>query len=204
MPRPPILKEIDWNNVFSRGVTYSDWLAAAENTEHRDLMQQDAGGIKVIPAIREFLESLPRPVHVVAIAEDWCGDVIRHVPVLERIAEIGSNVHTRYITREAFPEVFVRFLTNGGEAIPKFVFLSEDFVECGNWGPMPAQCRALIARGKACNDVGKARELVSAAYDADEEREVVVKELAECIDVAVSLDPNPRDSLLMASMKKAT
>ena len=70
-----------------------------------------------------------------------------------------------------------RFLTNGGEAIPKFVFLSEDYVECGNWGPMPEECRRLIARGKACGDVPAARKKVALLYEADPERRVVIDEL---------------------------
>ena len=61
-------------------------------------------------------------VNVLVIAEDWCGDVHRHVPALEIIPSHARKVKTRYIMREDHPEVFARFLTNGGEAIPKFVF----------------------------------------------------------------------------------
>ena len=95
----------------------------------------------------------------------------------------------RYISREQHPEVFVRFLTNGGEAIPKFIFLSDAFVECGNWGPMPGLQRELIARGKACGDVGAARKKVAAFYEADSNNRMVVSELVHLIDIAVSLQP---------------
>jgi hypothetical protein len=128
-------------------------------------------------------------VHVVAIAEDWCGDVVRHAPVLQRLAEAGSNLKVRYISREQHPEVFVRFLTNGGEAIPKFIFLSDRFVECGHWGPMPESCRELIARGKACGDVASARRKVSLRYEQDTALREVVAELLHLVDIAASREP---------------
>jgi hypothetical protein len=136
-----------------------------------------------------YLAALPRLVHVVAIAEDWCGDVVRHVPVLQRLAEAGPLLKVRYISREQHPEVFLRFLTNGGEAIPKFIFLSDRFVECGSWGPMPDACRELIARGKACGDVATARKKISARYELDANRREVVTELLHLVDVAVSREP---------------
>jgi hypothetical protein len=83
----------------------------------------------------------------------------------------------------------VRFLTNGGEAIPKFIFLSDRFVECGNWGPMPAADRVLIARGKACGDVGAARKKVALSYQMDVDRRIVVEELVELIHIAVCASP---------------
>jgi len=196
MPRPPMLPTIDWRELFGSGKDYCEWLKAGENPENRDRMEETRRSLAVDGGIESFLEGLRRGVHVVAIAEDWCGDVVRHVPVLQRLAETAGTVEVRYIMREERPDVFGRYLTNGGEAIPKFVFLSEEFVECGNWGPMPDACRELIARGKACGDVGAARKLVSQAYAEDPEQGVVVRELARLIDIAASASPDPRESAL--------
>jgi hypothetical protein len=152
-------------------------------------MQQALAAQQLEPHVEALLGALPRPVYVVAIAEEWCGDVRRHVPVLQRLAQAAPLLHIRYITREQHPDVFVRFLTNGGEAIPKFVFISDQFVECGNWGPMPAADRALIARGKACGDIGAARRKVGQSYQQDAERYTVVQELVDLIQTAVCASP---------------
>jgi hypothetical protein len=85
--------------------------------------------------------------------------------------------------------LFARFLTNGGEAIPKFIFLSDRFVECGNWGPMPENCKELIARGKACGDVATARKKVSAFYEQGSACREVVSELLRLVDIASSREP---------------
>lgn len=188
MPRPPILPTLDWATIFQSGLDYGRWIEQGEFPDHRRRMDEDRKGFPVDPPVAAYLAALPKPVHVVAIAEDWCGDVVRHVPVLQALADRSNGrLAVRYITRADRPDVFVRYLTNGGEAIPKFVFLSERFVECGNWGPMPDSCRELIARGKAMGDAGAARRKVSTHYEIDGDRRDVCRELLRFIDIASSL-----------------
>lgn len=189
MPMPPILDVVNWQEIFASGQDFDAWLAGAQNPDKKQKMQELLAEQRLDPQVEAHLKGLPRTVHVVAIAEDWCGDVVRHVPVLQRMAQATDRLHVRFIPRAQHRDVFVRFLTNGGEAIPKFVFLSESFVECGSWGPMQANCRKLIARGKASGDGKTARERVSALYDADPERRVVVEELMELVDIASALSP---------------
>jgi len=189
MPQPPILPTIDWREVFESGRDYGDWLASGESAQNCDRMEALRQGLTLERKAAKFLRALERPVHVVAIAEDWCGDVERHVPVLQRLADAAPHLKVRFITRTQHPDVFVRFLTNGGEAIPKFIFLNDAFVECGNWGPMPEECLQLVARGKACGDLAGARVKVSALYEADSDLRVVVYELVHLIDIASSTEP---------------
>lgn len=189
MPRPATLPVTDWRTVFDSGLGYRAWLDAAESTDQRNKIEAQRLALNLESPVAAFLAALPRPVHVVAIAEDWCGDVVRHAPVLERMAEAASALKVRYISREQHPEVFMRFLTNGGEAIPKFIFLNEQFVECGSWGPMPERCKELIARGKACGDVASARKKVSALYEQDTTRREVVAELLRLVETAVCQEP---------------
>ena len=186
MPRPPMLPNIDWKAVFDSGQDYAAWLSSAESPDKAHQMVDNLQALGLDPQIRGFLGALPRKVRVLANAEDWCGDVVRHVPVLRRMEEAAPNLEVRYISREQWPQVFLRFLTNGGEAIPKFIFLSEAWVECGNWGPMPGPCRELIARGKACGDAAGARRRVTALYEADPGKRMVLVELLHLVDITVS------------------
>ncbi len=184
MPRPPMLRVIDWEEVLQSGQDFDGWLELAESDANHDAMLKTLSAITLEADVVQGLAALKRRVNVVAIAEDWCGDVLRHVPALQAMAEASEQLHVRFITREQYLDVFTRYLTNGGEAIPKFIFISDQFVECGNWGPMPYACRELIARGKACGDVGAARKLVSAAYDADPGLKIVVRELYALVQIA--------------------
>lgn len=186
MPQPPILPPINWPEVFNSGKTYADWLATPDDPSHVEKIMGFAARVRITELETAWLKALPREVHVLAIAETWCGDVMRHIPVLAALAERAPRLQLRCTSRAAHPDVFARFLTNGGEAIPKFVFLSDKFTECGNWGPMPEACRRLISRGKGLGDVGLARQRVSALYDADPNLREVTRELIDLIDIASS------------------
>lgn len=189
MPRPPVLPTIDWKLVLDQGRTHEAWLAIAEHPEHVEKMRAATERQHLDAITTGALRAIARPVYVVAFAEDWCGDVVRHVPVLERMARENANIQVRYVARAEQPEAFARFLTNGGEAVPKFVFLSDQYVECGNWGPMSDDGRELISRGKACGNVAAAREKVSALYAADKDRSVVVRELLGRLIIAAAEHP---------------
>ena len=188
MPMPPILPTIDWKSVFESGKTFDEWLAIAAppRAEAMTAALREQG---VEAPVQHLLGTISRPVHVVAIAEDWCGDVVRHVPVLERLVQSSPKIQTRYVSREQHKDVFARFLTNGGEAIPKFIFLNDKFVECGHWGPMTEVCRRIIARGKACGDGTAARQKVNQLYESDANKFEVVRELAALLALAAAEAP---------------
>jgi hypothetical protein len=179
---------LNWKGILSTGRTYGEWLTSSETPSHRDRIEKARSSLELPAEARQAMRAIKRDVHVVAIAEDWCGDVVRHVPALERLAEENPLVHTRYISRDQHLDVFARFLTNGGEAIPQFIFLSADLVETGHWGPMPAECRRLIARGKALNDISAARRKVSERYEADPHLHEVVSELVELFQTAAATE----------------
>lgn len=186
MPRPPILPAIDWRTVFASGRDFAAWLDIADHSHYRDAMAENAGRLALPAELEAPLVSLQRTVHVLAIAEDWCGDVVRHVPALARMERATPHLHVRFVSRAQHPDVFVRYLTNGGEAIPKFIFFNDQFVECGNWGPMQADCREIIARGKAAGNIGAARARVSQIYEADPHLRQVFLELLHLVDIATS------------------
>ena len=189
MPKPPILPVLDWESIWTSGLSFELWLEQAEPPENKQRIIDALNTPMLESQERGMLAALPRAVHVLAIAEAWCGDVVRQVPVLAYMAKIAPNVQVRYISRMQHPDVFVRFLTYGGESVPKFIFLSENWVECGCWGPMPSTCLALMARGKACNNIAAARQKISALYATDATKRETVRELLQCIETAVAETP---------------
>ena len=185
MPKPNLIEPPDWRAIYEDARAFETWLETGEHPEHVAAMRARRADLPIDAPEAAWLRAVEQPVHVIALAEDWCPDVIRHVPVLQKLADIsGDKLHVRYVLRKDNHEVLIRFHTNGTESVPKFGFFNANFVLCGMWGPMPASCRDWIRRGRAAADPTTARERVFAEYNADPDCRVVVAELLQCIALA--------------------
>ena len=211
MPMPPLLPEIEWQNVFENAWDYATWRAEgmaqvdselvttypeeqhdkvmAFLAKNRADMDEADATFALDERTKARLNGVSRRVHVVCIAEDWCPDVVRHVPVLQKMAEASDQIEVRHLMRRDHLNVLARYLTAGGEAVPKCIFLNDAFVECGSWGPMPSACREMIARGRACGDLKAARERVSEMYKSDPNLQIVIEELLHEIEIASCVAP---------------
>lgn len=95
--------------------------------------------------VAEALRTLDRPVHLLALSEDWCGDAVNILPVVARFVERVPNLDLRVLGREANPDLMDAHLTDGrSRSIPVVIVLDEDFSEVGWWGPRPAELQAWV------------------------------------------------------------
>lgn len=178
------VEKLDLKSIWESGQTWDAWLATGGDAAKRSEMESIYAGIQLSPDDVRFLKSLQRSVFLLAIAEDWCGDVRRNVPVAARLcSENPAKLQMRCVDKETKPQLMVRYLTNAAEAIPIVIFFNDQFVEVGNWGPRPAACKRFIARGKAASKMDDARAKVSAFYAQDQHRSTI-QELRELIDLA--------------------
>lgn len=74
---------------------------------------------------------------LLVLADDWCGDAVNTLPVIERLVQATSNLELRIVPRDRFPELRDRHLTNGSRSIPIAVLLDEAGALRGSWGPRP-------------------------------------------------------------------
>lgn len=182
------VEKLDLKGIWEKGRTWPQWLELSKDPAVRDAMEKTYAGVEIPAAVTAFLKALPRPVHVLAIAEDWCGDVRRNVPVLARLcAENPERMRVRFTDKETQPELMVRYLTNGAEAIPIAVFFNDSFVEVGHWGPRPAECKRLMARGKAAGKIDAARVKIGEFYKADNHQSTI-REMRELIEIAAATE----------------
>lgn len=184
MPRPNVTQPVSLKDYFEKGMSWEAWLKSAEDAEQAKRMNENAGKVDVPATTQTFLKSLKRPVHVLAIAEDWCGDVVHNAPVMARLGSVAPDqLKVKWMHR--VPEVIVRYLTNGAEAIPKFVFLTDTFVEIGNWGPRPEACKQAMARAKALGNTKLAYDFIGSYYEKDK-HQTTIKELCALAEIAVA------------------
>ena len=93
----------------------------------------------------DMLEKL-QDVNILVISEPWCGDSFALLPIVKKISEANINWKLKVILRDENPELIDRFLTNGGRAIPVFLFLNREFEYIFKWGPRPVAAQKIFEK----------------------------------------------------------
>jgi hypothetical protein len=121
---------------FESGLTYEQW--KAQMTRNRERHDANEQGLELSAADLAPLKSLPRPVNVLMLAEDWCGDVIANTPIIGRLASEVDTLNLRVFLRDKNEDLMNQYLKEGKyKSIPTVVFLDGDFNELGRWIERP-------------------------------------------------------------------
>jgi len=130
---------------FDQGLTYDAY--KAQMTRNRERLEENEKRVELDRNDVGAFRALPRPVKVVVLAEDWCGDVIANLPVLGRLAKDSGKLEVRIFLRDQNDDIMQRYLNKGQfKSIPVLVFFDEDFRELGHWIERPASVTEVRAK----------------------------------------------------------
>jgi thiol-disulfide isomerase/thioredoxin len=122
---------------FYSGLTLAEFVAGMK--ENRDKFEENLRNVELRDEDKARLAQANEPVRVVVIAEDWCGDVLRYLPVLVKMAQRADRWEVRVFYRDANPDLIERWLKDGTHrAIPVVAFFDEDWNELGYYQEKPA------------------------------------------------------------------
>ena len=129
---------------FEQGLTYDAYKAQMTRNEERFLTTEQT--VEFDADDLNFFTQLAEPVYVLAIAEDWCGDVINNLPVLGKLAAQSANLKVRVFLRDQNLDIIDQYLKEGQfRSIPVFVLFDANFRELGHWIERPASMTKLQA-----------------------------------------------------------
>ncbi len=129
---------------FEQGITYDAYKAQMTRNQERFLTTEQT--VEFDAADLAFFTQLAEPVYVLALAEDWCGDVINNLPVLGRLAEQSPKLKLQVFLRDQNLDIMDQYLKEGQfRSIPVFVLFDTNFRELGHWIERPARMTALQA-----------------------------------------------------------
>ncbi|MBP2002480.1 hypothetical protein J2Z69_003553 [Paenibacillus shirakamiensis] len=142
---------------------------------------------------REFFESLNfrDDIRVLILAADWCGDVVRNIPVVFHALEVSGFPVEVLILEENF-DLMDEFLTMGGRSVPIVIFADTGGHVMGQWGPRPTKVQEVMVQFKQDNPdreaadyqdhLMEARKEILARYgEGTEYHHVILSELRELI-----------------------
>lgn len=124
---------------FSEGFTYEDYMAQINVNKAR--MDEYYTNFKATDDEAQALQTLNQrsdgPTKMLVLCEDWCGDVVRGLPVLARVAEAGG-FEMRVFPRDQHHDIMNEFLKNGEwMSIPTAVFYTRDHQYICHWIERP-------------------------------------------------------------------
>ena len=124
---------------FSQGFNYPDYVDQIKVNKAR--FEGFYDGLKLSDEDTEFFKELVSrpngPAKMMVLGEDWCGDVIRGLPVLARIAE-AAGIPISIFPRDTHLDIMNEYL-NKGEflSIPVAVFYTSDHKYICHWIERP-------------------------------------------------------------------
>lgn len=101
---------------------------------------------------REFFASFRfrDDLRCLILAAEWCGDVVRNVPVILNLLK-ETEIPTEILIMEEHLDVMDEFLTMGGRAIPVVIFADTGGHVMGTWGPRPKHVQEIMVAFKQQN-----------------------------------------------------
>jgi hypothetical protein len=137
---------------FNSGTTYADFHRRL--TEGGGIMQElliagEAGAAAAEIDFSPYL-ALERPLKVLALSEDWCGDCTDNLPIVDRIARETGKLDFRILARDENLDIDDHYLKSGVfRSIPVVIFMDEDYNEIGHMIERPDSVTELRKRRRA-------------------------------------------------------
>ncbi len=122
--------------------TFEAWLPTAQ--KNHDLWVAVYQHAQVPDEIAARANLLGGPWHLAVLSEDWCGDAVNVVPVVQRLVERAPGLDLRVFGRDANPDIMDAHLTGKSRSIPVVIMLDAVFRELGWWGPRPSELQAWV------------------------------------------------------------
>ena len=120
---------------FAQGMTYDEYMDSVKVNKARieEYYANVSIGSEQTDALRELAGSEGGPARMMVIGEDWCGDVVRELPVLARVAE-AAGLELRIFPRDENHDIMNEFLKEGKYmSIPVAVFYDQGHEYICHW-----------------------------------------------------------------------
>ena len=120
---------------YAQGMTYEEYMDSIKVNKNR--FEEYYANVKLQPGqaekLRELAAAAGGPARMMVIGEDWCGDVVRELPVLARVAE-AAGLELRIFPRDENHDIMNEYLKEGlYMSIPVAVFYDKGHDYICHW-----------------------------------------------------------------------
>jgi thiol-disulfide isomerase/thioredoxin len=101
--------------------------------------------IKISETAQEKIKAFNGKMTWLVLTESWCGDAAHIMPVINKVAELNTNITYKIVLRDDNDALMNAFLTNGGKSIPKLIMVDNNTDEVANtFGPRPSKATKMV------------------------------------------------------------
>lgn len=139
-----------WKKHYEMALPYEEYLATDPEKAQR-WRDFESRAPELTLEQKKRVQGYNREVNILIYSGIWCGDCVRQVPIICKIAEsAGDKINIRLIERETSQELMEELRILGATRVPRVIFLTEDFWEIDRAGD-----RLLpVYRAKAAREIG--------------------------------------------------
>lgn len=134
----------------STGTEQSDGLTNYSLLNNKRMKRLDKT-IKISDETTAKIQNLKTPQTWLVLTEGWCGDAAQNLPVINKLAELNTNINLKIVLRDDHLQLMDQFLTNGGRSIPKLIMLDSENKVLNTWGPRPTIATKMVVDYKEKN-----------------------------------------------------
>jgi len=144
---------------FAQAMTYTQYIGQIEKNKEEFAANYEQASVPAEYKSRlQALATKPHgPKRVVVLGEDWCPDVYRGLPVLQRIAE-AAGMALKVLPRDQNMDVMNNYLKDGEFAsVPTALFYTQDMDLILDWHERPEKANAEMPQLRKLTE-GRTRE----------------------------------------------
>lgn len=133
--------------LFESGLTIDDF--KAQMRQNRDKLEQSETEAVIPAEERAFYTSLPEPLNVLVLAEDWCPDVVAGLSLVAKLARETGKLNVRVFLRDQHLDLADQYLKEGKyRSIPVLVFFDQNMREIGHIIERPVRATAEMRQAR--------------------------------------------------------
>ena len=129
-------------HLWDGALTYERFVR--ESTRHCEMWTGVYRAARIPDELVAQAGTLGRPLRLLAIVEDWCGDASNSIPIVARWVERLPALELRLLRRDQHPDLMNAYLTGTSRSIPIVIVLTAALEEVGHWGPRPGVLQAWV------------------------------------------------------------
>lgn len=132
---------------FDKGLEFPEYLRTV--VDKKEDWHKNYQDFQLSEGEKKKLSAITKQLNIMALAEDWCGDAVRNLPVIAKMVEALADAKLKVFPRDQNPDLMDKFVVNGKRKIPTLVFLDQNFRLLAVWIEKPANADQLREKFRA-------------------------------------------------------